>query len=191
MNEPALFDVPNKSFPNDVRHHFDGEESSQKAHNVYGMLMSKATYEGVKNIPTPTAPLLSPAPPTPVANAMPPVWTGDNIASWNHLWIANVMTQRLSLSGFSFVGSDIGGFIDPPTPELYVRWINWPSSTFFSAPTALVTTVTRSPGASEEALNIVRKFIKLRYRFLPHLQYFYQYISEGTPMLRPFTPGYR
>ena len=50
MNEPALFDVPNKSFPNDVRHHFDGEESSpQKAHNVYGMLMSKATYEGVKN----------------------------------------------------------------------------------------------------------------------------------------------
>ena len=25
-------------------------------------------------------------------------WTGDNLSSWEHLWIANVQCQRLSIS---------------------------------------------------------------------------------------------
>ena len=188
MNEPALFDVPNKSFPNDVRHHFDGEESShKKAHNVYGMLMSKATYEGVKKYAYPNRPFVITRSTYAGGQRYASVWTGDNIASWNHLWIANVMTQRLSLSGFSFVGSDIGGFIDPPSPELYVRWIQLALFHPFFRTHSSGDHGDQEPWSfGEEALNIVRKFIKLRYRFLPYIySTFYQYISEGTPMLRP------
>ncbi len=193
MNEPALFDVPNKSFPNDVRHHFDGEESShKKAHNVYGMLMSKATYEGVKKYTYPNRPFVITRSTYSGGQRYASVWTGDNIASWDHLWIANVMTQRLSLSGFSFVGSDIGGFIDPPTAELYVRWIQLALFHPFFRTHSSGDHGDQEPWSfGEETLDIVRKFIKLRYRFLPYIySTFYQYIQEGTPMLRPLYACY-
>ena len=49
MNEPAVMEVPTKTAPLDTRHHYDGYPCShQKAHNVYGMQMVRATYEGVK-----------------------------------------------------------------------------------------------------------------------------------------------
>jgi alpha-glucosidase len=51
------------------------------------------------------------------------VWTGDNVASWEHLQLANRQCQRLSISGFSLVGTDIGGFVNQPSPELLIRWI--------------------------------------------------------------------
>ena len=48
MNEPALFDTDDRTVPHDVRHDYDGHPTShRKAHNVYGMQMARATYEGV------------------------------------------------------------------------------------------------------------------------------------------------
>ena len=41
-----------------------------------------------------------------------------NVATWEHLWIANVQAQRMSMSGFGFAGSDIGGFAEQPQGEL-------------------------------------------------------------------------
>jgi alpha-glucosidase len=46
-------------------------------------------------------------------------WTGDNVATWEHLWIANIQVQRMSISGMGFTGSDIGGFAEQPSGELY------------------------------------------------------------------------
>lgn len=188
MNEPALFEVPNKSFPNDVRHCYEGEEAShKKVHNVYGMQMSRATYEGVKKYTYPNRPFVITRSTYSGGQRYASVWTGDNIASWDHLWIANVMTQRLSLSGFSFVGSDIGGFIDPPSPELYVRWIQLALFHPFYRTHSSGDHGDQEPWSfGEETLDIVRKFIKLRYRFLPYIySTFYQYVSAGFPMLRP------
>jgi alpha-glucosidase len=49
MNEPAVFGLG--TFPNDVRHNYDGTRGShRKAHNVYGMQMVRATYEGLKKL---------------------------------------------------------------------------------------------------------------------------------------------
>ena len=43
MNEPAVMEVPNKTFPDDVRHDYDGNPCShRKAHNIYGMQMASA-----------------------------------------------------------------------------------------------------------------------------------------------------
>jgi alpha-glucosidase len=37
MNEPAVMEVPNKTFSMDVRHDYDGNPCShRKAHNIYG-----------------------------------------------------------------------------------------------------------------------------------------------------------
>jgi alpha-glucosidase len=47
MNEPAVFG--SGTFPDDVRHQYDGFRGShRKAHNVYGMQMVRATYEGLR-----------------------------------------------------------------------------------------------------------------------------------------------
>jgi alpha-glucosidase len=47
MNEPAVMEVPNKTFPMDVRHDYDGNPCShRKAHNIYGTQMARATYHG-------------------------------------------------------------------------------------------------------------------------------------------------
>jgi alpha-glucosidase len=49
MNEPAVMEVPNKTFPMDVRHDYDGNPCShRKAHNIYGTQMARATYHGKK-----------------------------------------------------------------------------------------------------------------------------------------------
>lgn len=188
MNEPALFDVPNKTFPNDARHDYDGESCShKKAHNVYGMLMAKASYEGVKKYNTEQRPFLITRSTYSGGQKYSSVWTGDNIASWDHLSIANVMTQRLSISGFSFCGSDIGGFIDTPSPELYIRWMQLAIMHPFFRTHSSGDHGDQEPWSfGEEAEEIVKKFIQLRYRFLPYIySVFYEYVKYGSPMLRP------
>ena len=48
---------------------------------------------------------------------IPPL-TYDTEREIYDLWIANIQAQRMSLSGYSFIGSDIGGFAEQPTGEL-------------------------------------------------------------------------
>ncbi len=188
MNEPALFDVPNKSFPLTVRHDYDGDPSSHKrAHNIYGMQMSRATYEGVKKYAFPNRPFVITRSTYSGGQRFSSAWTGDNIASWDHLFVANSQTQRLSISGFSFCGSDIGGFIDQPSPELYVRWIALAMMHPFFRTHSSGDHGDQEPWSfGPEALKHVKKFIEIRYKFLPYIySTFYEYVKYGRPMLRP------
>lgn len=190
MNEPAVMEVENKTFPNDVRHDYDGNPCShRKAHNVYGMQMTRATYKGVKKYSGDRRPFLITRSCYSGIQRYSSGWTGDNIATWEHLWVANMQCQRLSISGLSFIGSDIGGFIDQPSPELYARWIQ----------IAIFHPLCRTHSSGdhgdqepwsfgERTLDIVRKFIELRYQLLPYLYTsFYQYIRDGYPILRPLS----
>ena len=190
MNEPALFEVESKTMPDDVRHDYDGHHCShRKAHNVYGMQMVRATHRGVKKYRREEnkRPFCITRSAYSGAQRYTSGWTGDNIASWEHLWVANVQCQRLAISGWSFVGSDIGGFTEHPQAELYVRWIQL--GTFH---TFMRTHSSGDHGVQEpwtfgtEATDIVRKFIELRYQLLPYLYTsFYQYVADKTPVLRP------
>ena len=48
MNEPDVFDAPGQTIANDVLADDDGRKSSlAKIHNVFGMLMTRASYEGM------------------------------------------------------------------------------------------------------------------------------------------------
>ena len=113
MNEPAVMEVPNKTFPDDVRHDYDGNPCShKKAHNIYGMQMARATYQGLKKYSYPKRPFVITRAAYSGTQRYTSTWTGDNVATWEHLWIANIQAQRLAMSGFSFAGSDIGGFAE-------------------------------------------------------------------------------
>lgn len=188
MNEPAIMEVPNKTFPMDVRHDYDGNPCShRKAHNIYGTQMARATYHGVKRFAYPKRPFVITRSAYAGAQRYSSSWTGDNIATWEHLWIANIQMQRMSISGMGFTGSDIGGFAEQPSGELYARWIQLGVFHPFCRTHSSGDHGDQEPWAfDEEVIDITRKFVNLRYQLLPYLYtMFWQYIEEGIPMLKP------
>lgn len=187
MNEPAVMEVPTKTFPLDVRHDYDGHPCShRKAHNVYGMQMARATYEGVKKFAFPKRPFVITRSAYSGAQRYTSSWTGDNVATWEHLWIANVQVLRMCMSGMSFTGTDIGGFAEQPTGELFARWIQLGVFHPFCRVHSSGDHGEQEPWSfDEEVLKITRKFIELRYQLLPYLYtMFWQYAEEGVPMLK-------
>lgn len=94
-------------------------------------------------------------------------WSGDGMARWQDL--ACVLRSMLSigLSGVPFYAHDIGGFSGVPEPALFVRWTQLGAMSshlrFHGFPP-------REPWAfGEQAEDIVRRWLDLRYRLLPYL----------------------
>lgn len=188
MNEPAVMEVPNKTFPDDVRHDYDGNPCShRKAHNIYGTQMARATYDGVKKYAYPKRPFVITRSAYSGAQRYGSSWTGDNVASWEHLWIANVQVQRMCISGMSFTGTDIGGFAEQPTGELYMRWIQLGVFHPFCRTHSSGHHGDQEPWAfGEEVIAVTKKFVELRYTLLPYLYTaFYEYTEEGAPIIKP------
>jgi len=188
MNEPALFEVESKTFPMDVIHDYDGHQTShRKAHNIYGMQMARATAEGVKKHNNGKRSLIITRSGYSGLQRYSSVWSGDNIASWEHLWIADVQAQRLAISGISFNGSDIGGFIEQPTGELFVRWIQLGIFHPFCRVHSSGDHGDQEPWSfGDEYASLFKKFVELRYQILPYIYTsFYCYHKNGTPMLQP------
>ncbi len=207
MNEPAVFKVNSKTFPEDIRHDYDGHPCSHsKAHNIYGLAMSKATTEGLLHLKGHRRPFLITRATYSGGQRYACVWTGDNVANWDHLQMANRQCQRLSISGFSFTGSDIGGFVDLPDGELYVRWLqlgvfhplyrvhsmgnNTDGATEVDGELVKeqerLNRMDQEPWAfGEKYTDLSRHAIELRYQLLPYLYTAFQkYVTTGQPMLR-------
>src|SRR3712207_1121264 len=102
MNEPGVFlsdetpkpDIyhhPMKTFPLTARHAGDGSPGTHaRYHNVYGMQMARATFEGLKKLRPGERPFVLTRAGYAGVQRFSAVWTGDNVATWDHL--------RLSLS---------------------------------------------------------------------------------------------
>ncbi len=187
MNEPAVMEVPGKTFPNDVRHDYDGNPCShRKAHNIYGMQMARATYQGLKKFSYPKRPFVITRAAYSGTQRYTSTWTGDNVATWEHLSIANIQVQRLAMSGYSFVGSDIGGFAEQPNGELYARWIQLGAFHPFFRTHSSGDHGNQEPWSFGKNVElIVKKFIELRYQLLPYIYTsFWRYANEGIPMIK-------
>jgi alpha-glucosidase len=187
MNEPAVMEVPNKTFPDDVRHDYDGNPCShRKAHNVYGMQMARATYHGLKKYSYPKRPFVITRAAYAGTQRYTSTWTGDNVATWEHLWIANIQAQRLAMSGFSFAGSDIGGFAEQPSGELFARWVQLGVFHPFFRVHSSGDHGDQEPWSFDKDITaIVKKFIEIRYQLLPYIYTaFWNYVDLGTPMLK-------
>lgn len=210
MNEPAVFEITKKTFPETVRHHFDGNPAShKKAHNIYGMQMARASHDGIKKHNKGKRPFLLTRANFSGGQRYAALWTGDNIADWDHLKLANEQCQRLSISGYSFVGSDLGGFVDDPSPELFTRWLQLGifHPLFRNHSMGYDVEGTEAVKAEKDELEemmlkseqepwtfgkkftaINRSIIELRYRLLYYLYTaFRQYSVDGTPILRPLS----
>lgn len=186
MNEPAVFNE-DKTFPRDVRHDFDGHPCShRKAHNIYGMQMSRATQEGIRRALPGKRPFVITRSAFAGTQRYSSAWTGDIESTWDHLRIGNVQCQRLSLSGYSFVGTDIGGFSGRSNGELFVRWLQMGVFHPFCRVHSSGDQNDQEPWSFDEPYtSIAKKFIELRYRILPYLYTLFEdHTRTGAPMLR-------
>jgi alpha-glucosidase len=207
MNEPAVFHIRHKTLPDHVMHHMDGAPASHRlGHNVYGLLMTRASWDGLLRLQPDRRPYLLTRASFSGGQRYAAVWTGDNLSDWEHLQIANVQCQRLSMSGFSFCGTDIGGFAGLATGELYVRWLQLgvfhPLMRVHSmgghaagdaavieeaqlADPALHTSDQEPWSFGEKWTALAKKAIELRYALLPCLYTaMWQHSSTGMPVLR-------
>ncbi len=171
MNEPAI--LGGRDFPDEVRFDFGDRDSSTtdhlEAHNVYGLLMAQATYNGLRDLRPDERPFLLTRACFAGSQRYAAAWTGDNVSSWDHLLLSLQICQSLSLSGLAFCGPDIGGFADTPTPELYARWMQagvlYP---FMRTHYSHEATDQQEPWSfGEETEAISRTYMKLRYRLMP------------------------
>ena len=171
MNEPAI--LGGRDFPDDVQFDYGdrgtGPTSHREAHNVYGLLMGRATYEGLRDVRPDERPFLLTRACFAGSQRYAAAWTGDNVSTWEHLLLSLQICQSLSLSGLAYCGPDIGGFAGQPSPELYARWMQagvlYPFMRTHYSHEEIDQQEPWSFGEETEA--ICRRYIKLRYRLLP------------------------
>jgi alpha-glucosidase len=115
-------------------------------------------------------------------------WSGDNYTEWKTLKYNHYMGIGLTLSGVYNFGHDVGGFFGPaPTPELFLRWIQYgiflPRFTIHSWNTD---GTVNEPWMYPEIIDEVRELINFREKLVP---YFYQLFYEAhefyKPIIRP------
>ena len=193
MNEPAVFETPTKTMPDDVQHRidepgFDKRTASHlEIHNVYGMQNSRATFEGQLALRPNERPFVMTRASYAGGQRYATTWTGDNSSTWNHLRMTVPQIVNLGLSGFSLSGADVGGFAGSPSPDLLTKWIEL--SAFQPIDRDHSAKGTRQhevwvDGPEQEAIR--RRFIEERYKLMP---YFYTLAEEtshdGLPIDRP------
>ncbi|MEK9136007.1 MAG: TIM-barrel domain-containing protein [Bacteroidota bacterium] len=188
MNEPSVFDVPTKTVDLDVIHNDNGLVTTHaKSHNIYGMQMTRATYEGVRALLPSERPFVLTRASYAGGHRYSAAWTGDNVASWDHLQMAVPMCLNLSISGQPFVGTDIGGFIGYPSGELFARWLQLGVFTPLMRAHSVINEKNKEPWEyGDEFTAINRETINLRYQLLPYIyNTMYQASTTGIPPMRP------
>jgi alpha-glucosidase len=188
MNEPAVFVEPSKTMPLDAVHHVDGRVTDHREiHNIFGMANARATYEGLLQLQTNLRPFVLTRAAYAGTQRYAATWTGDNSSTWNHLRLSLPTLLNLGVSGYAFVGDDIGGFVGSPTPELLTRWIEVGAFNPLYRNHTMKGTADQEPWVHNSEQEIIRRrYIEMRYQLLP---YIYTSMEEATrtgiPIMRP------
>ncbi|MEZ6242336.1 MAG: glycoside hydrolase family 31 protein [Phycisphaerales bacterium] len=191
MNEPAVFNSPTKTMPEDNWHRADAELGGPgphaRYHNVYGMLMVQATREGVMKANPDKRPFVLSRANYIGGHRYAATWTGDNSADWYHLDVSIPMTLNLSLSGQPFCGPDIGGFAGNGDGEMFARWMGFGALFPFSRGHTAKGNIDKEPWAfGEEVEATCRRALERRYRLIPYLYTLFEESSRtGAPIARP------
>jgi len=188
MNEPANFARKDKTLHPKCRHHTAaGPRRHAEVHNLYGMEMARASREGALRHRPDERPFIITRAGYAGIQRHALVWTGDNSSTWDHLNDAVQMLLNLSVSGVPFCGSDVGGFLENTTPELFIRWLQFAAFTpFFRNHTNLGTRDQEPWAFGREVEAIARRFLNLRYQLIPYLYgRFAEARRSGTPIMRP------
>lgn len=207
MNEPAIFNVASKTMPEDNRHrggeyraHPDSPPVTVSAgdharfHNVYGLLMSQATLDGIAAANPDKRPFVLTRAGAIGSHRYVASWSGDNTADWAHLEMSIPMTLNMGLSGWAFTGPDIGGFISNGPNSFegergmhFARWMGVGSLLPFCRGHTGKGNIDKEPWSfGPDVERACRIALQRRSRFMPYLYtLFHEASTNGMPVARP------
>ena len=193
MNEPAVFTYPTKTMPDDIQHRIDEPGFAKRTanhleiHNVFGMLNTEGTYEGLLAFQPNVRPFVLTRASYAGGQRYSATWTGDNSATWNHLRMTIPQIENLGLSGFAMTGADVGGFAGSPPADLLTKWIEVAAFQPIDRDHSAKGTRDHEvwvDGPEQEAIR--KRFIEERYRLMPYLYTSAEEMSRtGLPIMRP------
>ena len=161
-------------------------------HNIFAHFFALAVHEGFERFKPDVRPFVTSRNFFAGTQRLVTVWTGDCTPTWQVLRQSLQLHMNLGLSGFPFVGTDIGGFTNMTSPELMARWIQLGAFYPF-ARNQYGPFNGESPYPGNElyhypdwVLNIGRTYLSLRYELLPYTYtQFWKSTWNGQPIQQP------
>lgn len=191
MNEPAVFNGPEVTMFKDNVHY--GGWEHRDVHNMYGFMQVMSTFDGLqKRSQGALRPFILTRSFFAGSQRYAAMWTGDNLADWNHMRMSVPMCLTMAISGYSFCGADVGGFFKYPDAELFTRWYQLGAFLPFYRAHSIIESKRREPWLyNPETTSLVRLAIRRRYTYLS-LWYtlFFEHTRFGTPVIRPLFAQY-
>lgn len=115
-------------------------------------------------------------------------WTGDVSRSWEGLKPQVELSLQMGLLGMAYTHSDLGGFAGGEVfdKELYIRWLQYGVFQPVYRPHAQEQIAPEPVLHDKETKDILREYVKLRYRLLPYnYSLAYENSMTGMPLMRP------
>lgn len=169
--------------------YFDGSDPV-KMHNYYTFLYNKAVFEVLEDKLGKGEAALFARSATVGGQQFPVHWGGDCSATYESMAETVRGGLSLGLSGFGFWSHDISGFENTAPPDIYKRWVQF----------GLLSSHSRLHGSTsyrvpwlfdEEAVDVVRKFTKLKCSIMPYLyNSAVESTERGLPMMRAMVLEY-
>jgi len=177
--------------PSDTLHTLsDGSVVNADAiHNVYGHQWAKMVFDNQLNMSPDQRPfiLMRSGFAGSQRYGMIP-WTGDVSRSWGGLKPQVELSLQMSLLGMAYTHSDLGGFAggEEFDQEMYIRWLQYGVFQPIYRPHAQDNIAPEPVFHDKQTQDILREFIKLRYKLLPYnYSLAYQNSTTGMPLMRP------
>ncbi|MBX9667193.1 MAG: glycoside hydrolase family 31 protein [Candidatus Obscuribacterales bacterium] len=203
MNEPCLFGqgcpLPLDAIELPKEHHQlfmqqspEGDVGHFEVRNLYGLEMSRATWEGLTALRPDERPFVLSRAGYAGIQRYAAVWLGDNMSWWEHLAVSVPMLLNVGLSGVPFCGVDVGGFGDDCSPELLARWYALAMFYPFFRNHCSKAGAEQEPWSFNQRVeDAIRHFVETRYRLLPYIRcLFWEHIRTGAPLMRPIIWDY-
>ena len=177
--------------PGDTLHTLENGKvvNADAIHNVYGHQWAKMLYENQRALAPTKRPfiLMRSGFAGSQRYGMIP-WTGDVSREWGGLKPQVELSLQMGVLGMAYTHSDLGGFAggEKFDKEMYIRWLQYGVFQPIYRPHAQDNIAPEVVFHDKQTQDILRKFIKLRYKLLPYnYTLAYQNSTTGMPLMRP------
>ena len=189
MNEPSVFKIQRNTLPKNTIVKYSSKNYEQRdVHNLYGYFMHKASYEALlEKYENKIRPFILTRSFYIGSHKYSAMWTGDSKSNFDSLKNTISMMISLSISGYSFIGCDIGGFAEEGSINLYKRWyqngIFYPFFRGHSHESVLRREIWLF---NENDFIIIKNAIIERYHLIPYIYtQFYLNYNNSIPIIKP------
>ncbi|MCC5895938.1 MAG: alpha-xylosidase [Alkalibacterium sp.] len=167
--------------PVDVVYH-DGSEP-ERMHNYYSQIYNQVVFDLLKEKRGNNEAVVFARSATVGGQKFPVHWGGDSTSDYPSMAESLRAGLSFGMSGFGYWSHDIGGFEEGSTSDLYKRWTQF----------GLLSSHSRYHGSKEykvpwvydeEAVDVSRKFTKLKLSLMPYLMNEAVKATKGIPMMR-------